>query len=143
MNNQLDFNKELSFRTSRSSGKGGQHVNKVETRVELLFDIHNSDVLSNAQKGLVMRNLKNRINNDGILIFANETERSQKRNKSVVVKRFYQMMTQALIPDRKRKLTKIPKAVQAKRLINKKQRGEKKALRKKVNLNDIREIDLS
>lgn len=139
MNNQLDFNKELSFRTSRSSGKGGQHVNKVETRVELLFDVPNSAILSNTQKSLVMRNLKSRINNEGILIFANETERSQKRNKSIVVKRFYQMMEQALIPDRKRKFTKIPQAVQAKRLINKKQRGEKKALRKKVNLNDIRQ----
>lgn len=137
MNNQLDFNKELSFRTSRSSGKGGQHVNKVETRVELLFDVLNSEVLSETQKNLVLRNLKSRINNDGILIFANETERSQKRNKSVVVKRFYQMMEQALIPDKKRKFTRTPKAVQRKRLVNKKQRGEKKALRKKVNLNDI------
>jgi len=139
MSNQLDFNKELMFRTSRSSGKGGQHVNKVETRVELLFDVPNSEILSNTQKSMVMRNLKNRINNDGILIFANETERSQKRNKSIVVKRFYQMIEQALTPDRKRKFTKVPQAIQAKRLVHKKQRGEKKALRKKVNLNDIRQ----
>ena len=138
MNNQLDFSKELSFRTSRSSGKGGQHVNKVETRVELLFDVKNSKILSNTQKNLAKRNLKNRINSDGIFILSNETERSQKRNKSIVIKRFHEMMEEALIPDKKRKFTKIPQAIQAKRLINKKQHGTKKALRKKVNLNDIR-----
>lgn len=139
MNDKLDFSKEITFRTSRSSGKGGQHVNKVETRVELLFDVLNSVVLSQTQKSLVQRNLKNHINNNGVLLLANETERTQLRNKNVVTKRFYKMIQQALIPEKKRKVTEIPKVVQAKRLINKKQQSEKKALRKKVNLNDIRQ----
>jgi ribosome-associated protein len=111
----------------------------VETRVELLFDVLNSVVLSQTQKSLVQRNLKNHINNNGVLLLANETERTQLRNKNVVTKRFYKMMQQALIPEKKRKLTEIPKVVQAKRLVNKKQQSEKKALRKKVNLNDIRQ----
>lgn len=139
MNNQLDFSKEITYRTSRSSGKGGQHVNKVETRVELLFDVSNSSILGNTQKSLIQRNLKNHINNNGVLLLANETERTQLRNKNVVTKRFYKMIKQALIPDKKRKFTDIPKAVQAKRLANKKQKSEKKALRKKVNLNEIRQ----
>ena len=139
MNNQSDFNKEITYRTSRSSGKGGQHVNKVETRVELLFDVSNSSILSNTQKSLIQRNLNNHINNNGVLLLANETERTQLRNKNVVTKRFYKMIKQALIPDKKRKFTDIPKAVQAKRLANKKQKSEKKALRKKVNLNEARQ----
>ena len=139
MNNQSDFNKEITYRTSRSSGKGGQHVNKVETRVELLFDVSNSSILSNTQKSLIQRNLHNHINNNGVLLLANETERTQLRNKNVVTKRFYKMIKQALIPDKKRKFTDIPKAVQAKRLANKKQKSEKKALRKKVNLNEARQ----
>lgn len=139
MNNQLDFSKEITYRTSRSSGKGGQHVNKVETRVELLFDVSNSSILSNTQKSLIQRNLNNHINNNGVLLLANETERTQLRNKNVVTKRFYKMIKQALIPDKKRKFTDIPKAVQAKRLANKKQKSEKKALRKKVNLNEARQ----
>lgn len=139
MNNQLDFSKEITYRTSRSSGKGGQHVNKVETRVELLFDVLNSSILSNTQKSLIQRNLNNHINNNGVLLLANETERTQLRNKNVVTKRFYKMIKQALIPDKKRKFTDVPKAVQANRLVNKKQKSEKKALRKKVNLNEIRQ----
>lgn len=143
MSHQLDFSKELTFRTSKSSGKGGQHINKVETRVELLFDVENSEILSKTQKSMIRRNLQNRINQEGILILSNGTERSQKRNKSIVVKRFYQIVNQALIPEKKRKFTKVPQAVQAKRIMEKKQRGEKKAFRKKVNINDFRDIDLS
>lgn len=139
----LDFSKELTFRTSKSSGKGGQHVNKVETRVELLFDVNTSDVLSGMEKNLVWENLANRINGEGILLLANDSERSQLRNKKVVVKRFYQLMETALTPKRKRKLTKTPKAVERKRLATKKQTSEKKALRKKVKLSDNREFDLS
>lgn len=142
MSNQLDFNHELNFRTSRSSGSGGQHVNKVETRVELLFDVKASAVLSDTQKLLVLRNLKNRINNEGVLILANSTERSQRRNKSLAVKRFYEMIGQAMTPNRMRRLTNTPRKVEAKRLKNKKQAGVKKALRKKVKLSDYTENDL-
>ena len=141
--NNLDFDKELKFRTSKSSGAGGQHVNKVETRVELLFDVNASEILSGMEKNLVWQNLANRINNEGILLLANDTERSQLRNKKLVIKRFYELITTALTPEPQRKLTKVPKAVERKRLANKKQTSEKKALRKKVKPSDNQEFDLS
>lgn len=140
--NNLDFSKELTFRTSKSSGAGGQHVNKVETRVELLFDVNASEVLSGVEKHLVWENLANRINSEGILLLANDTERSQLRNKKLVISRFYELMTTALTPKPNRKLTKTPKAVERKRLATKKQTSEKKALRKKVKLSDNQEFDL-
>ena len=138
----LDFSKELMFRTSRSSGAGGQHVNKVETRVELLFDVNASEVLNGKEKHLVWQNLANRINGEGILLLANDSERSQLRNKKLVVKRFYELINTALTPTTERKLTTTPKAVIQKRLATKKQTSEKKALRKKVKLSDNQEFDL-
>ncbi len=140
MNNQLDFNKELAFRTSKSSGKGGQHVNKVETRVELLFDVNASEILNAQQKENVLEHFKNRITSEGIFLLACDTERSQMRNKTLAIKRFYSLIKQALQPKTKRILTNVPKAVHAKRLVTKKVISEKKILRKKVKLNEIREI---
>jgi ribosome-associated protein len=140
--NNLDFNKELSFKTSRSSGKGGQHVNKVETRVELFFDVTNSAVLTEEQKALALQNLKNRISNDGVFQLANETERSQKRNKEVVVKRFYEMIQFAITPKPKRKFTRIPRNVIRRQKEEKRRTGQKKALRKKVNISKLGDIDL-
>ena len=78
--NNLDLNKEFTFRTSKSSGAGGQHVNKVETRVELLFDVNASQILGGVEKNLIWQNLANRINGEGILLLANET------NKSMAIK---------------------------------------------------------
>lgn len=140
--NNLDFNHELSFKTSRSSGKGGQHVNKVETRVELFFDITNSQVLNEKQKALALENLKNRISNDGIFQLANETARSQKRNKEIVVKRFYKMINEAITPKVKRKFTRVPNSVKRHQKAAKRRNAEKKALRKKVNINRLGDIDL-
>jgi ribosome-associated protein len=141
--NNLDFSKELAFRTSKSSGAGGQHVNKVETRVELLFDVNASEVLNGLEKNLVWQNLANRINNEGILLLASDSERSQLRNKKIVVKRFYELLEKAITPEVKRKITRTPKAVERKRLATKKQTSEKKALRKKVKPSDNQEFDLS
>jgi ribosome-associated protein len=140
--NNLDLDKELKFRTSKSSGAGGQHVNKVETRVELLFDVNASEVLSGMEKKMVWQKLANRINSEGVLLLANDSERSQLRNKKSVIKRFYGLLTTALTPEPKRKLTKTPKAVERKRLATKKQTSEKKALRKKVKPSNSREFDL-
>jgi ribosome-associated protein len=143
MDNNLDFSKELAFRTSKSSGKGGQHVNKVETRVELLFDVNASEVLSGLEKNMVWQNLANRINNEGVLLLASDSERSQLRNKKIVVKRFHELVNTALIPKQKRKITRTPKAVGRKRLVKKKQTSEKKTLRKKVKLSGNQGFDLS
>jgi ribosome-associated protein len=140
--NNLDFNKELNFKTSRSSGKGGQHVNKVETRVELFFDVKNSEVLSERQKELALEQLKNRISNEGIFQLANETARSQKRNKEIVVKRFYKMINEAITPKVKRKITRIPRSVIRHQKAAKRKNSEKKSLRKKVNINRLGDIDL-
>ncbi len=140
--NNLDFNHELSFKTSRSSGKGGQHVNKVETRVELFFDIKNSALLSEKQKQLALSNLKNRISNEGVLHLASEEKRSQKRNKGIVVKRFYEMIQEAIKPKVKRRFKPVPKSVIRQQKEMKRKNSQKKALRKKVNINRLGDIDL-
>lgn len=122
---------ELRFRTSRSSGSGGQHVNKVETRVELLFDVEGSNLLFEKQKKLIRRRLKSRINKEGILIIANQESRSQARNKEAAIAQFDELIKKALRPPKKRKKVKRLTAHPEKRLRNKKRRSEKKALREK------------
>jgi ribosome-associated protein len=140
--NKVDLSKELKYKTSKSSGKGGQHVNKVETRVELFFDVSASAVLSAAQKTLVRERLKNRISNDGVLQLASESERSQRRNKKIVTERFYDLVAEAIVPEHERQIPPTPKSVIVARRAAKQKTAIKKALRKKVNPNDTREIDL-
>ncbi len=122
--------KELKFRTSRSSGPGGQSVNKLSTKVDLLFNVANSEVLSKEQKLVVFEKLENRINAEGILIFSSGETRSQLKNKEIVVERFFDALTSALKPAKIRKKTKIPKSVNEKRLKTKKFVSDKKDLRK-------------
>lgn len=126
------INKELNYRFSRSSGSGGQHVNKVETRVELLFDLENSAGLSETEVNRIKRALDNRINKEGILIVAAQTKRSQVLNKQEATERFFKLLEKALRPRPRRKGPTQPKANNRKRLQKKKQHSEKKALRKKV-----------
>ena len=121
---------ELQFRTSRSSGAGGQHVNKVSTQVELLFDVEASAFLSDTQKARVRKNLKNRINRDGILQL--RCSRSQHRNKQLVIQHFDELIAKAVQAPPKRKKVKARQADPATRLRKKKQHSEKKAMRKKV-----------
>jgi len=124
---------ELSFRTSRSSGSGGQHVNKVESRVELLFDIRGSAALTEAQKALLFERLDKRINKDGTLLIARQNHRSQRRNREAALAAFDELVTKALRPRKRRKKVKPLVAGKQKRLKNKKQRSEKKAMRRKVD----------
>lgn len=128
-----DFSNEFEFRTSRSSGAGGQHVNKVNTKVELRFDIENSQLLASEEKDLVRNNLKKRINNIGILIITNQAFRSQHRNKTSVIKRFYQLLNKSLTPPTERKQRKITKAMKERRMKAKRLNAEKKAMRRKDN----------
>ena len=121
---------ELKFRTSRSSGPGGQSVNKVSTKVELLFDVWNSNVLSIEQKEIVLKKLKNRINSEGTLQLSSEETRSQLKNKKLVIERFFQLLEEALKPIKKRKPIKPSKASKEKRLKSKKIKSDKKDLRK-------------
>ncbi|HPF51274.1 MAG TPA: alternative ribosome rescue aminoacyl-tRNA hydrolase ArfB [Draconibacterium sp.] len=121
---------ECSFSASRSSGPGGQNVNKVNTRVELRFSIVGSKVLSEEQKNILIRKFKNRINSEGELILTSEVERSQLRNRIKVTSLFFELIEKALTPAKKRFKTKPTTASRIKRMESKKQLSEKKNRRK-------------
>lgn len=123
---------EFSFTSSRSSGPGGQNVNKVNTKVELRFKIDDSAMLSDIEKTRIKQHLKNRINVDGELIITSQTERSQLKNKEKTMERFYQLIGTALKPKKKRKPTKPTKSSIEARLKRKKMLSDKKSFRKKI-----------
>jgi len=124
---------ELQFRFSRSGGPGGQNVNKLETKVELLFDVLNSPGLTVSQKKRIMTALKNRIASDGVLRVVASESRSQFANRRAVVERFILIVTRALKKKKKRLKTKVPKGSREKRMEGKKRRGKVKQLRSRVN----------
>lgn len=126
------LNKEVGYRTSRSSGAGGQHVNKVSTKVELVFDVDASRVLTEEQKAVIHTKLKNRISREGLLTLQCDETRSQVKNKEIVFERFITLIKEALKPEKERKPTKPTKASVEKRLKEKKKKSEKKDFRKPV-----------
>lgn len=122
---------ELSFKAVRSSGAGGQNVNKVSSKVVLSFDLLNSKALTDDEKLLLEQNLEPRLTNDKILILNCDEDRSQLKNKEIVIKRFLQIINQNLIIPKERKATKVPKSVIKKRIQNKRNLSEKKQNRRK------------
>jgi len=122
---------ELNFKAVRSSGAGGQNVNKVSSKVVLSFDLLNSNALSDDEKLLLEQNLEPRLTNEKILILNCDEDRSQLKNKEIVIKRFLQIIKQNLIVPKERKMTKVPKSVIKKRIQNKRNLSEKKENRRK------------
>ena len=125
---------EITYKTSRSSGPGGQHVNKTESRVELHWNIEQSVCLTDEEKSRIRKRLKTRFTEEGVMILASERTRSQVRNKEDVTDRFIELIGRSLIPPKKRKPTKPTKASKEKRLEQKKRRGETKSRRKSPEL---------
>ncbi|MEO8533622.1 MAG: alternative ribosome rescue aminoacyl-tRNA hydrolase ArfB [Flavobacterium sp.] len=122
---------ELSFKAVRSSGAGGQNVNKVSSKVVLTFDLNASAFLSEEEKELLKLNLASRLTSEDILILNCDEDRSQIKNKEIVIKRFLEIMKKGLFVPKIRKATKIPKAVIRKRIKDKKNISEVKKNRKK------------
>jgi ribosome-associated protein len=122
---------ELQFKAVRSSGAGGQNVNKVSSKMVLSFDLKNSQALSEEEKVLLENKLSSRLTSDQILILNCDEDRSQLKNKSIVIKRFLNIITAGLVVPKIRKVTKVPKSVIKKRIKDKKNLSEIKQSRRK------------
>ena len=129
----IDLASEIIFQTTRSGGKGGQNVNKVETAVIGYVDINSSLILTEEQKLLITEKLSNRINNEGMLFVKSQTYRTQLENKDEVIRKINELVVKALEKKKKRKPTKISKAAKEKRLDGKKKKGDIKEGRRRVD----------
>jgi ribosome-associated protein len=122
---------EVKYKAVRSSGAGGQNVNKVSSKVVLTFDLSNSQALSEEEKLLLETNLQNRLTTDLVLILNCDEDRSQLKNKEIVTKRFLDIIKKGLYVPKERKPTKIPKSVIRKRIKDKKNVSEIKKFRRR------------
>lgn len=122
--------REVEYKAVRSSGAGGQNVNKVSSKVELHFKLQDSNAFTEEEKERAMKKLSSRLTNSGELILQCDESRSQHKNKEIVTQRFLDLIKSSLDRPKARKKTKTPKAAKLKRLREKKQLSEKKAARK-------------
>lgn len=121
---------ECTFETARSGGKGGQHVNKTESKVTLIFDLNQTELFSDVEKFRIGKKLGSHYH-DGIIRVSSETSRSQFQNKKIATERFFEILEKALFVQKKRIPTKISKGKKEKRLQSKKISSEKKKFRRK------------
>ncbi|WP_445757321.1 alternative ribosome rescue aminoacyl-tRNA hydrolase ArfB [Polaribacter sp.] len=126
--------KELKFKAIRSSGAGGQHVNKVSSKIELTFDLGNSEALNDDEKTLLKSKLSSKLTSENILILTVEETRSQHKNKELAIKKFVTLIVTNLKKPKKRTPTKPSKSVIKKRTETKLKKSVKKALRRKPDL---------
>jgi len=126
--------KEVTFKTSRSGGKGGQNVNKVSSKVELIFNIQQSGLFTEEQKTTIQAKIASRLDSEGNLHLVSQEDRSQLLNKQRVMIKLIALLTKAMHVQQKRKPTKIPKALIKKRLADKTANAAKKEYRKKPGL---------
>lgn len=140
INDQLSIpESELDFVSARSSGPGGQNVNKVETKVMLLFDVMNSPSLSDEQKQRIGEQLATRMSKKGVLRVISQRHRTQGANRDAVIERFAELLREALEEQVPRRKTRIPRRTKEQRLANKQRRGRVKEQRSKVRVpNDDR-----
>lgn len=127
-----DFSSEISFKTARSGGSGGQNVNKVETMAEALWHVASSRFFTDEEKAMIQEKLSNKINKDGYLHVKSSETRSQLENKQIAQTRLQELVAKSLIKPKKRKPTKPSKEAKEKRLESKKKEGMKKELRRRV-----------
>ena len=135
--NREQIKKELQYRTARSSGAGGQHVNKVETKVEVIFDISSSLGLSEPEKTLIISRIENKLTKEGLLQISSQEARSQLQNKEISDKKLFQLLTASLVVEKERKPVRIPKGVVAARKKAKALRSDIKVLRKNISIRDF------
>ena len=128
---------ELAFSVSRSSGPGGQHINKVSTKVTLLFDLAGSPSLTEEEKQKICKCLGNRINKKGIVNISSQKHRSQSMNRDSVIALFKVLIQQAILKKKTRQETKKPFRAKEKRLALKKKQGQLKKIRKKISLENF------
>lgn len=126
---------ELTFKATRSSGAGGQHVNKVSSRIELSFDLQNSKALSDEEKLRLGQKLTSRLTKEGVLLLSCSESRSQHKNKAIVIERFLELIKESLKVRKPRKKSKPSKGAIEKRLKSKKNIALKKANRKPPKIN--------
>ena len=136
MQGMIDISGEITFRTARSGGKGGQNVNKVETMVEGYFDITRSAKLTGEEKERLLTRLKNRINAEGVLQVRSQVHRSQLGNKAEVLRKIHDLIQIALRKEKKRVPTKPTTASKEHRIKSKKHIAEQKQHRQKFRFNE-------
>ena len=137
INDELEIDdRELRFEFARSSGPGGQNVNKVETKVRLLFDVTSSPSLSADQQARIQERLATRISKDGLLHVSSQRHRTREANRKATIDRFVELLAAALSQEEERVPTKVPRRARQRRLESKRRRSLKKAMRTTPDLED-------